>query len=78
VAALNLGAVPELIDEGVSGVIFESVDDMSVGLPRVCALDRRRVRAIAADKFGIERMVGAHVAAYRAILAGRAAAVGGR
>jgi glycosyltransferase involved in cell wall biosynthesis len=64
VAALGLGAVPELVEEGVSGCIFDSLDDMVAGLPRVLALDRRQVRAAASARFGVDRMVDAHVTAY--------------
>jgi glycosyltransferase involved in cell wall biosynthesis len=68
VAALGLGAVPELIEEGVTGHVFRSLDAMVDGLPAVCALTRRGVRDAAVQKFGIERMVHAHVDAYRRIL----------
>jgi glycosyltransferase involved in cell wall biosynthesis len=73
VAALGLGAVPELVDDGRTGFVFATVDEMVSGLSRVCALDRRLVRATAADRFGVDRMVGAHIAAYEALVAGRRA-----
>ena len=68
VAALGLGAVPELVDDGCTGYVFDSLDAMVSGMARVRALDRRQVRERAAEKFGIERMVDAHLAAYRAIV----------
>jgi len=40
VAALDRGAVPELVDEGVTGGVFESLDALAEGLPDVMALDR--------------------------------------
>jgi glycosyltransferase involved in cell wall biosynthesis len=72
VAALRRGAVAELVDEGVTGATFEAIDDLVAGLPRVLALDRSRVRASAARRFGADRMVDGYVALYTA-LAGAAA-----
>ena len=72
VAALNRGAVPEVVEDGVTGGVFDSLDAMVAGLPRVLALDRARVRAVAAERFGVARMVAGYEAVYRA-LAGRTA-----
>ena len=69
VAALGLGAVPELVDDGRTGYVFPTVDAMVSGLTRVCALDRQRVRAAAVEKFGVERLVSEHVTAYESVLA---------
>jgi hypothetical protein len=41
---------------------------MADGLSRVCALDRRRVRERAVERFGVERMVNEYVAVYRRIV----------
>jgi glycosyltransferase involved in cell wall biosynthesis len=71
VAALDRGAVPELVDEGVTGGVFATVDELVAGLPRVLALDRRRVRETAVQRFGIDRMVDGYVDVYR-VLARRA------
>ena len=73
VAALDRGAVAEVVEDGVTGAVFESLEAMVGGLPRVLALDRTRVRAVAAQRFGVERMVAGYEAVYRA-LAGQAAA----
>lgn len=69
VAGLSVGAVPELIDDGVTGGVFSSLDAMVAGLPGVCALDRGAVRATAVQRFGVDRMVDAHVDAYRRVIA---------
>lgn len=65
VAALNHGAVGELVDTGVTGGVFENVDALVAGLPTVLGLDRARVRARATDRFSIGRMVDAYVDVYR-------------
>ena len=58
VAALDRGAVREIVDDGVTGGVFDDRRTIwSAGLPRVFALDRRRVRERAVARFGVERMV---------------------
>jgi LmbE family N-acetylglucosaminyl deacetylase/glycosyltransferase involved in cell wall biosynthesis len=69
IAALDRGAVREIVDEGVTGGVFDSVDALVAGLPRVLSLDRRTVRARAVERFGIDRMVDAYVAVYRRLVA---------
>jgi glycosyltransferase involved in cell wall biosynthesis len=71
VAALRLGAVAELVDDGVTGRAFATVDELIDGLVDVVALDRTRVRARAVERFGAARMVEEHVAAYRGLVAER-------
>jgi glycosyltransferase involved in cell wall biosynthesis len=71
VAALDRGAVREVVDDGVTGVIFESVDALAGGVPRVCALDRRRVRERAVARFGVDRMVGQYEAVYQQVVEDR-------
>jgi glycosyltransferase involved in cell wall biosynthesis len=68
VAALDRGAVREIVDDGVTGIVFGDLDQMAAGLNRVCALDRRRVRERAVERFGVERMVNEYVAVYRRIV----------
>ena len=70
VAALDRGAVCEIVDDGVTGIVFADLEDMVHDLPRVFDLDRRRVRERAVARFGIDRMVDEYVAVYRGILGG--------
>lgn len=69
VAALDRGAVREVVDEGVTGLVFPDEDAMVAGLPRVFALDRSQVRRQAVARFGIERMVDEHIRVYESVLA---------
>ena len=69
VAALDRGAVRELVDEGSTGHAYASLDALSRGLGDVLALDRRQVRARALERFRPERMVDAHIDVYRRIVA---------
>jgi glycosyltransferase involved in cell wall biosynthesis len=68
VAALDKGAVRELVDDGVTGIIFEDLEQMANDLPRVFDLDRRRVRERAVAQFGAERMVDEYVKVYSRIV----------
>jgi glycosyltransferase involved in cell wall biosynthesis len=70
VAALDRGAVREIVDEGITGGVFSSLDDLVAGLPAVASLDRARVRERAAAQFGVPRMIDAYVAAYSRLAAG--------
>jgi glycosyltransferase involved in cell wall biosynthesis len=69
VAALDAGAVREVVDDGISGVVFDSLDQMVGGLARVLELDRARIRRRAVARFGADRMVDEYVAVYRRIVA---------
>ena len=64
VAALGRGAVRELVDENITGLVFDSLDALVDGLPSVLAIDRAGVRARAVDRFGPDRMVDAHIEVY--------------
>ena len=69
VAALDRGAVAELVDDGVGGGVFDSLDHLLAGLPRVAALDRARVRARAVERFNPDRMVDAYAEIYAGLAA---------
>jgi len=68
VAALDRGAVREVVDEGVTGLIFNDLEQMVRGLPRVFDLDRRRVHDRAVARFGTKRMVDEYIAVYTRIV----------
>jgi len=67
VAALDKGAVREVVDDGVTGLVFDDLEQMANDLPRVFDLDRCRVRERAVARFGVARMVDEYVAVYRRI-----------
>ena len=68
VAALDRGAVREVVDEGVTGLIFGDLEEMTRGLPRVFDLDRRRVHERAVARFGTRRMVDEYIGVYTRIV----------
>jgi glycosyltransferase involved in cell wall biosynthesis len=69
VAALDRGAVREVVDDHVTGRVFDTLDALIEGLPQVMALDREAVRRRAVERFGIARMVDEYVAVYRRVIA---------
>jgi glycosyltransferase involved in cell wall biosynthesis len=69
VAALDRGAVGEVVDQGVTGSIFSCVDALVDGLPEVLALDRSTVRRRAVERFGTARMADEYVAIYERLVA---------
>lgn len=68
ILAFRRGSVPEIIDDGVSGIIVDSLDEAVAALPRVLSLDRRRVRQAFDRRFGADRMARDYVSLYRAML----------
>jgi glycosyltransferase involved in cell wall biosynthesis len=74
VAALDRGAVREVVDPGVTGGVYDSIEQLVAGLPTVLALDRAGVRRQSVERFGIARMVREYIEVYRKVLAGRDAA----
>jgi glycosyltransferase involved in cell wall biosynthesis len=68
VVALDRGAVREVVDEGVTGLIFNDLEEMARGLTRVFDLDRRRVHDRAVARFGTKRMVDEYIAVYTRIV----------
>jgi len=68
VLAFRCGSVPEVIDEGVTGLIVDSVDEAIAALPRVMALDRQGVRRQFERRFTATRMANDYLNVYRSLL----------
>jgi glycosyltransferase involved in cell wall biosynthesis len=71
VAALHVGAVGEIIDEGVSGFSVKSADHLPTAMQKCFSLDRRQIRQQAERRFSIERMVNHYAAIYNAVVSRR-------
>jgi len=71
VAAMRLGAVPEIINEGVTGFSVESLSQMREAIARCFSLDRRRVRQVAEQKFSVERMADGYLRVFEQVIARR-------
>src|SRR5262249_57561540 len=64
ILAFRHGSVPEVIDEGVTGMIVDSMDEAIRKLPHVLALDRRAVRRRFDQRFTATRMAKDYVQTY--------------
>jgi glycosyltransferase involved in cell wall biosynthesis len=71
VAALDRGAVGELVDDGITGGVFNHLDGLVAGLPRILQLDRARVRDHALERFHPDRMIDGYAAVYAGLAAAR-------
>ena len=69
VLAFRNGAVPEVIDDGVTGYVIETLDEAIAVLPRVLELDRNKVRRRFDERFSVRRMTHDYVAIYERFLA---------
>jgi len=69
VIARRRSSVPEIVDEGVTGFIFETDDEAVAALHRVRRLDRARVRRTFEERFTARRMAEDYVNVYRRLLA---------
>jgi glycosyltransferase involved in cell wall biosynthesis len=57
VVATSVGAVPELVDDGVAGALVDDPSGLVDAIGRAVALDRAAVRANALKRFHVDRMV---------------------
>jgi glycosyltransferase involved in cell wall biosynthesis len=64
VVATRFGAVPEVIEEGRSGVIVDDFDDLAGAVERASGLRPEDCRASATERFSSRRMVADYEAAY--------------
>jgi glycosyltransferase involved in cell wall biosynthesis len=70
VLACSIGAVPEIVEPGVTGWHAPTPSALADRVPEALSLDRARVRARAVQRFDVRRMVDGHEALYER-LAGR-------
>jgi glycosyltransferase involved in cell wall biosynthesis len=68
VIAFRRGSVPEIIDEGVTGFVVDSIDTAVATIPRASALDRSGVRRRFEERFSVERMARDYVELYDQVL----------
>jgi glycosyltransferase involved in cell wall biosynthesis len=69
VVAWRNGSVPEVIDDGVTGFVVDSMDGMVQAIGRVGELDPRAARAHVEERFSAAAMVTGYERAYERILA---------
>jgi glycosyltransferase involved in cell wall biosynthesis len=70
VIATRWGAVPEVIEHGVSGVVVGDYREMAAALGEADRIDPLACRRYVEERFSRERMVSDYLAAYERVLAG--------
>lgn len=77
VIAYRRGSVPEVLDDGVTGWIVESLEEAVQAVARVATLSRTRCRQVFEERFSASRMAQDYLRIYQQLLqdsSGRAAA----
>jgi glycosyltransferase involved in cell wall biosynthesis len=69
VVAFRAGSVPEVVVDGVTGFVADTLHDMAEAIPRVQALDRRACRTHVERHFSPSAMADGYEGAYEALLA---------
>ena len=68
VIAFRRGSVPEIVDDDVTGLIVDNVDEAVAAVPLAKALDRVAIRRRFEERFSVERMARNYLALYNAML----------
>jgi glycosyltransferase involved in cell wall biosynthesis len=68
VVAYRKGSMPEVVDEGVTGFLVDTVDEAVAAVERVGEIDRAACSARARVRFSADRMVDEYLAIYRKIV----------
>ena len=66
--AFRRGSAPEVIDDGVSGVLVDDVSEATAAARRIAELDRTHARAAFERRFDIERTARKYVQIYRGLV----------
>jgi glycosyltransferase involved in cell wall biosynthesis len=68
VVAFGRGSMPEIVDEGVTGLLVNTVEQAVTAVGRVAAIDRAGCRARATGRFNVGRMVEDYLAVYEKLV----------
>ena len=69
VVAYRRGSMEQLIDDGVTGIVVDTVEDAAEGVGVVAGFDRAAVRQRARERFGADRMVDDYLRLYSQVIA---------
>ena len=68
VIAMNLGSMPELISEGETGFLVNSIDEAADAVQKIASISRKKCRENVEKRFSVDRMVDDYIKVYEAIL----------
>jgi glycosyltransferase involved in cell wall biosynthesis len=69
IIATRRGAVPEVLDDGVTGIVVDDWQDMTAALDRADAIDPAEQRRVVEERFSPARMVADYENAFEAAMA---------
>jgi glycosyltransferase involved in cell wall biosynthesis len=78
VIAYRNGSVPEVMDDGVTGFVVESMEQAVRAVERVVSLSRAECRRVFERRFSVRRMARDYLAVYRRLLEGAVTGSDGR
>jgi glycosyltransferase involved in cell wall biosynthesis len=70
VVAYPRGSMPEIVEDGVTGLLARGVPDAAAAVDRASDFDRGACRRAALQRFGVRRMVDAYLRVYEDVLRG--------
>lgn len=68
VLGARMGSIPEIVVDGVTGYLCDTVDEAAGTVPKLAALDRSACRARVEAEFTVERMIDRYLVAYASAL----------
>lgn len=71
VIGMRLGSAPEVIKDGTSGFLCDTVDECVAALDRIAEIDRAGCRQHVIENFSVQRMADGYEAVYRQLLGER-------
>jgi glycosyltransferase involved in cell wall biosynthesis len=69
VIAYARGSMPQLIRDGATGFVVDTLEEAVAAIARIGGIDRAACRADVAERFGVARMAAEYEAVYRSVLA---------
>lgn len=68
VVSFPCGSAPEIVEDGVTGLLCRDIDEMVARLPEAAHLDRAACRKVVEGHFSADRMVDEHVVLYEELV----------
>ncbi len=68
VIAFKNGSVPEVIDEGITGFLVESIPQAIEAVKKLNSLSRKQIRRVFEKRFSVNRMTSEYLALYKEII----------
>jgi glycosyltransferase involved in cell wall biosynthesis len=68
VIAYRMGSVPEILDEGTTGFLVNSLDEAAIAVHRASSLNRKICRRVFEERFSVGRMCMNYLEVYRRVI----------